>query len=138
QRKQTDRFAFTERRLAALNRPTLGAVYIYDTVTKGPCVRLTPTKAMYVFYIWYAGRPQRLTLGEVGQVQLRQIRQIVAVLSGELAHGVDVFARGKQKKRADAPVTPDAAFQRHLVHDLTCATAPGGTRRACGGGCRRG
>ena len=55
QRKQTDRFAFTERRLAALNRPTLGAVYIYDTVTKGPCVRLTPTKAMYVFYIWYAG-----------------------------------------------------------------------------------
>jgi integrase len=101
----------------------LGAVYVYDTSTKGLCVRLTPAKVMYVFYIWHAGRPQRLTLGEVGQVQLRQIRQIVAALLGDLAHGVDVFARAKHKKQAEAPLTLNAAFERHLARpDLRDST----------------
>jgi hypothetical protein len=67
-RRSVERFAFTEKLVAGLARPTVGSRYVYDTVEAGLGIRLTPTRARYIFYRWHRGKPDRLTLPEVGSV----------------------------------------------------------------------
>jgi integrase len=124
QRKPPERFAFTERRLAALARPASGTRYVFDSIEVGLCVRLTPNKASFAFYRWHAGKPARLTLPAVGSVQLREVRAIVAGLRGDLARGIDVFERARQAKRGQSGVaTLQDAFIAHLARiDLREAT----------------
>jgi integrase len=113
-RRRSEHIAFTERALAALERPTSGSRYVYDTVEAGLGVRLTPTRSRYVFYRWHHGKPDRLTLPEVGSVSLRDVRRIVAGLRGDLARGIDVFARARQEKHPTDVATLQDAFEAHL------------------------
>jgi integrase len=122
-RKPVERFAFTEKLVGVLERPATGTRYVYDTVEAGLCIRLTPTTSRYVFYRWHQGRPERLTLDAVGSVQLRQIRKIVAGLRGDLAKGIDVFARARLAKKPEKPLTLDDACKVHLARpDLRAGT----------------
>jgi integrase len=123
-RRAVERFAFTERSLAALEQPPKGARYVYDTVEAGLCVRLTPGARRYVFYRWHHGKPERLTLGEkVGSVQLREVRKIVAGLRGDLARGIDVFARARHAKNPAKPFTLNDAYAAHIARpDLRAGT----------------
>jgi integrase len=114
-RRAVERLRFDERLLAALERPTAGSRYVYDTVEAGLCVRLTPTGAVYVFYRWYHGKPERLTIENVGDISLRQARRIVASLRGKLADGIDVFACARQAKQPVKPVTLQDAFDAHVA-----------------------
>ena len=77
-------------------------------------MRLTQTRARYSFYRWFRGRPERLTLPEVGTVQLREVRRIVDGLRGDLAKGVDVFARARSAKQPAKPITLQDAFEAHI------------------------
>jgi integrase len=125
-RRQIEKFAFTERILAALERPTEGSRYIYDAVEAGLGVRLTPSRSRYIFYRWHRGKPDRLTLDKVGGIRLREVRRIVAGYRGELAKGVDVFARERQaKKKPAAPATLNAAFEAHIARPDMRATTRG-------------
>ena len=121
-RRQVERAPFTERYLAGLERPTEGSRYVYDTVEAGLGVRLTPTTSRFIFYRWHRGKPERLTLARVGSIQLREVRRIVAGYRGELARGVDVFARERQAKRYTAPATLDEAFEAHIARPDMRAT----------------
>jgi integrase len=106
---------FTEKLLAALGRPIEGSRYVYDTLEAGLGVRLTLTRCRYVFYRWFRGKPEMLTLQEVGTVSLREIRRIVAGYRGDLAKGIDVFARERQLKTRQTPTTLQEAFDAHLA-----------------------
>jgi len=122
-RRAVERFPFTERRLAGLERPTVGSRYVYDTVEAGLCVRLTPTRCVYAFYRWHNCKPDRITIAMVGTIQLRQARAIAAGLRGDLARGIDVFARARQAKAAPGPATLDHAFKAHVARsDMRPAT----------------
>jgi integrase len=111
-RRQPERFAFTERRLATLARPDGGAKYVYDAAEATLSVRLTPGNAVFVFSIWHGGDHRRRTIGKVGTIQLRQAREIARGLRVDLARGVNVFVR---RHPADAePVTLHDAFQQHV------------------------
>ena len=102
-RTKTEKFAFTEQRLEKLRKPETGSRYIFDTKEPGLCVRLTPTSAQYVFYKWYRGQPGRLTIKKVGEVSLKQARDIAAGYRGDLAKGIDVFTRDREEKAWQQP-----------------------------------
>jgi integrase len=114
-RRPVLRFAFTEKLVAALERPTEGSRYVYDTVEAGLCIRLTPGVSRYVFYCWHHGKPERLTLDKVGSVQLREMRRIVTGLRGDLARGADVFAGARLAKKPAKPLTLNYAFEAHIA-----------------------
>lgn len=69
---EPERFAFTEQRLAKLDRPASGPNYVYDTDESGLCVRITPSSSSYVFYRWHNGKPGRITIARVGELPLRK------------------------------------------------------------------
>lgn len=114
-RGEVERIAFTERRLASLHKPSKGARYDYDTKEPGLCVRLTPSGATYVFYRWHRGQPGRITIGKVDELDLSDARAIAAGYRGDLARGVDVFARERSAKNTPKPTTLAAAYEL-LVH----------------------
>jgi integrase len=105
---QPERFVFTERRLGQLEHQASGARYIYDATEPALGVRVTPTRAVYVFSVWHNGGHRRLTIAPVGQVQLREAREVVRRHRGDLARGIDVFTQP-----AEQPMTLQAAFQLH-------------------------
>ena len=110
----TDRIAFTEQRLAKLVRPASGRRYVHDSDEPGLCIRLTAGGASYVFYRWHDGQPGRVTIGAVGEIPLRQARAIVAGYRGDLARGVDVFARAREARGEAKPLTLAGAYEAHL------------------------
>ena len=115
---------FTEQRLAKLGPPARGARYVYDTKEPGLCVRVTPGKRRsgnvaaseivpgrtFVFYRWHNGRPGRITIAKVGELALPKARAIAASLRGDLARGIDVFARERTAKTAQKPTTLAEAY----------------------------
>ena len=109
-----DRVAFTEQRLAKLTRPASGRRYVHDSEEPGLCVRLTAGGASFVFYRWHNGEPGRVTIGAVGEIPLRQARAIVAGYRGDLARGIDVFARAREARGEAKPLTLDDACTAHL------------------------
>jgi integrase len=122
-RRASEQFAFSERRLATRARPKSGARYVFDSAEPGLCVREMPTSAVFVFYRWFRGKPERLTLGKVGTIPLRDVRQIVAGLRGDLARGIDVFTRARAAKQPTKAVTLQDAFAAHVARpDLRPAT----------------
>jgi hypothetical protein len=114
-RKDSTKFVFTEKRLAALQSQSGGAYYVFDTTQPALCVRVTATVKVYVFYKWFRGRPYRLTIGKVGQIQLREARLIVARYLGALATGEDVFSPARKAKQAGKPLTLQDAFDAHMA-----------------------
>jgi integrase len=119
----TDRIAFTEKRLAKLARPVSGRHYIYDTEEPGLCVRLTPGAAAYVFYRSHNGEPGRITIGNVSEIPLKQVRAIAAGYRGDLAKGIDVFARDREEKAKPKPATLADAYEAHIARpDMRLST----------------
>jgi integrase len=119
----TDRIAFTEKRLAKLARPMAGRRYVYDTEEQSLCVRLTAGAVAYVFYRWHNGEPGRITIGNVSEIPLKQVRAIAAGYRGDLAKGVDVFARAREEKAKPKPATLADAFQAHIARpDMRLST----------------
>jgi integrase len=119
---EPEKFAFTEKRLAKLSKPNAGARYVYDSEEPGLCVRLTPTSAKYVFSKFYKGQPGRITIEKVGSIPLRRAREIAAGYRGELANGVDVFARAREDKARPKPATLADAFAVHIARPDMRAT----------------
>jgi integrase len=116
--------AFTEKRLAKLVRPVSGRRHVfYDSEAPGLCVRLTAGAAAYVFYKFYKNKPDRITIERVGKIPLRQARAIAAGYRGDLARGIDVFARAREDKARPKPATLDDAFQAHTARpDMRLST----------------
>jgi integrase len=113
--KHRDRFPFTEQRLAKLNRPQSGARNVYDTDEPGLGVRLTPTNAVFIFYRWHQGSPGRITIAKVGAVALREVRRIAAGLRGDLARGIDIFAKARLNKKPPELTTLRSAYDVHIA-----------------------
>jgi integrase len=67
-----------------------------------------------VFYRWHNGQPGRLTIGDVGKIKLQQAREIAARHRGDLASGIDVFARARADKAAPKLLTLADAYEAHL------------------------
>lgn len=114
-RGEPEKIAFTERRLAQMERPASGARYAYDSEEPGLCVRLTPSGAAFVFYRWHHGRPGRITIAKVGEIPLRQARAIAAGYRGDLARGIDVFEVARHSKVQGKPPTLASAYEAHLA-----------------------
>jgi integrase len=114
-KKRAERFVFTEGRLAALERPAAGTRRVYDAVQRDLAARLSPSNAWYEFSAWHRGEHGHLTIGRVGAIQLRQARATAARYRGELAAGVNVFAKARMAKADKKPATLDGAFKAHVA-----------------------
>jgi integrase len=65
----------------------------------------------FVFYRWHNGQPGRITIDKVGSIGLAAARAIAAGYRGDMARGIDVFARHRAAKRAQKPVTLADAYE---------------------------
>ena len=89
-------FKLTLKRIKDLLPPAKGSRYYYDTEITGLAVRVTAagTKT-YILARRINGRPQRVTLGKVGNMTLVDARKAAEVMNGRVAAGVDVVAEHK-------------------------------------------
>jgi integrase len=93
-----------------------------DSADKSAPAKAESGKA-YVFYRWHSGRPGRITLGKVGEIGLPDARSIAAGYRGDLARGIDVFARDQAGKRKQRPDTLAVAYDRLIARpDMRLAT----------------
>ena len=110
-----EKLALTELRLERLPRPAKGARYVYDRTEPGLAVRFTKGAVSFVFSKWHNGRPGRITIGKVGAVSLRDARAVAAGYRGDMARGIDVFARAQEASRAPRPTTLAEAYAAHVA-----------------------
>ncbi len=89
-KRQPLRFRFTVRDIGKLPPPTRGRVYVYDTVTPGLAIQLTPAgHAAYYFVRKFAGRKVRVKLGDVQDISLENVRKLAATHAATMAQGKD-------------------------------------------------
>jgi integrase len=132
------KFAFTERRIAKLPRPTNGQrAYYYDSATRGLAVAISPLgKMVFVLYRKVAGRPERVTIGPVSDLTIEQARGRAYEMNGIIAMGGnpaeerrsvraemtlqelwDMFlAHSKERRRESTWKNYQSMFEKHLHH----------------------
>jgi integrase len=96
-------FQFTEQRIARLPCPKNGQrSYHYDSETRGLAVAVSPAgKKTYVLYRKIAGRPERITIGPVADLSVKQARNRADELNGDIARGENP-ASNKRRIRDEA------------------------------------
>jgi integrase len=106
-RTPATRLKLTEQRIANLEKPQAGAVYIYDTVAPSLAVRIASTgQRSFVVVKKINGKTQRITLGRYPGLRLDDARQAAQTIAGEIAKGDDPVAlrkaaRARKMKLAD-------------------------------------
>ena len=95
-----EKIAFTRARLAALQPPSVGRKYIYDSKTAGLalCISAAGGKVFYL-YRWSAGKPVRIKLGKFADLSVDDARDAAKELIGEQAKGVDLVAERRAKRQ---------------------------------------
>jgi integrase len=105
------RFQFTEACIRDLVLPSK-RVRLYDTKTKGLCLRVTPEGVKtYGVYRWFEGRPTELSLGRSDAISLVQARRMAEVKIGKLADGEDIQA---EKRAIRKETTLGELFDSYL------------------------
>lgn len=89
-KREPERIAFTKRRLEALEPPTSGRRYVYDTGCPALCLAITEN-GKKTFYRGgrVQGKAKRIKIGPFPAVTVEQARDEAAALSGEVAKGQD-------------------------------------------------
>src|SRR5262245_54774511 len=105
---------FTQTKLEALRHRGGSPEYVYDRDKPGLAVRLTSGGARtFVFVGRLHGKVTRITLGRVEALPLNKARSAIDKIRGDVALGIDVVAKHKSLRRAEAPrTTPEETFDQ--------------------------
>src|SRR5580658_6004877 len=84
----------SENRIEKLQSPATGRAYVYDTVTLGLAVAVSPQgKKVFTHYRKVGGKPRRVTLGTWGEMTLDEARLKCDERNVAIGHGQDPDAK---------------------------------------------
>jgi integrase len=109
---------FTKRSIEACASPDKGAIYYYDTKTRGLGIRITATGVKtFVFYRWINKKPERITIGRFPDISPEQARGIASHYNAAIARGENP-ATALKKKQTEWTLSDafNAYIERHAKH----------------------
>lgn len=96
---KSNKFAFTKRRLEAIDPPSSGRIYVHDAGQDNLSLCITANGSTTFYRTGRVeGRPVRIRIGKFPDLSVEQARKLCQKMAGEIAAGKNPHIERKQKR----------------------------------------